>query len=102
MILQVVLLGFLNIIISILDCIQYLLIGYIILGWIMFFGVIKNKDSILLKIYIFLMTKIEPMLSKIRKIVPPIMGFDFSPMVIFFCIYIANILIRQIALILLS
>ncbi len=64
----------------------------------MFFGVIKNRDSILLKIYVFLMTKIEPLLSQIRRFLPPVFGLDFSAMVVFFGLYLVKILIIQIAL----
>lgn len=85
-------------IISVMDCIGYILVGYIILGWFVFFGVIKNPNNPLLKIYLFLMTKIEPLLAIIRGFIPPVFGLDFSAMVVFFGLYLAKIIIVQLAI----
>lgn len=85
-------------IISIMDCIGYILVGYIVLGWIIFFGVIKNSNNPILKIYIFLMTKIEPLLCVVKRFMPPIFGLDFSAMVVFFGLYLAKILVVQLAI----
>ncbi|MDR3031320.1 MAG: YggT family protein [Holosporales bacterium] len=79
-----------------MDCIEYLLIGYIILGWFVFFGVIKNRNSVFLRIYIFLMTKIEPLLALIRRFLPTVAGFDFSPLVVFFGLHLAKVLVIQV------
>lgn len=83
-----------------MDWIGYILIGYIILGWIIFFGIIKNSDSVLLKIYMFLMIKIEPLLAIIRNFVPSVFGLDFSLIVVFFALYLAKLIVIQIALML--
>ena len=83
--------------ISIMDCIEYMLIGYIILGWLVFFGVIKNRDSVFLKIYVFLMTKVEPLLGFIRRFLPPIYGLDFSVLVVFLALHLSKALVIQIA-----
>ncbi|MDR2667298.1 MAG: YggT family protein [Holosporales bacterium] len=72
---------------------EYVLIGYIILGWFLFFGAIKNRDGIFFKIYVFLASKIEPIFLIIRKFIPPIAGFDFSPLVIFLCLHFAKAII---------
>ena len=91
-----VLITIFHLLISIADFIEYLLIGYIVLGWFVYFGVIKNRDSVFLKIYVFLMAKIEPLLGFIRRFLPTVAGFDFSPMVVFFGLYIVKILIIQV------
>lgn len=85
-------------IISVMDCIGYILVGYIILGWFVFFGVIKNSNNPLLKIYLFLMTKIEPFLAIIRGFIPPVFGLDFSAMLVFFGLYLAKIIVVQLAI----
>ena len=36
--------------ISLMNCIEYILIGYIILGWFIFFGVLKNQEGVLFRI----------------------------------------------------
>ena len=89
-----------HLLISVVNCIEYLLLGYIILGWIVFFGVIKNSDSIFLRVYVFLMSKIEPILAPIRRLLPTVAGLDFSPIVVFFGLHLAKILIQQIFMLL--
>jgi YggT family protein len=84
-----------ELVISIMNFFEYVLIGYIILGWFVFFGAIKDHDGIFFKIYAFLMSKIEPILLMIRKLIPPIAGFDFSPLIIFFCLHFAKAIILK-------
>jgi YggT family protein len=84
--------------ISVIECLEYILMGYIILGWIVFFGLIKDRNNLLFKVYVFLMTRIEPILLMIRRFVPPLFGLDFSAMVVFFALYFVKILIVQLAI----
>lgn len=89
-----------NLLLSIVNCLEYVFIGYIILGWVVFLGLIKNHDSIFLRIYVFLMTKIEPLLAPIRRLLPTVAGFDFSPIVVFLIIHLAKVLIPQVFMLL--
>jgi YggT family protein len=63
---------------EIIGVVWYLLVAYIILGWFVFFGVLKNRDGLIFRVYAFLVSKIEPLLSEIRRVLPPVMGFDLS------------------------
>ena len=84
---------FFHFLITILNGIEYVLIAYIIVGWIIFFGVIKKRDSMLLKIYMVMMAHIEPLLLYIRRFIPPIGFLDLSLLVIFFAIHIIKLLL---------
>lgn len=42
------------------------------------------------------MTKIEPLLALIRRVLPTVAGFDFSPLVVFFGLHLAKVLIIEI------
>jgi YggT family protein len=86
-----------HILISLMKLVEYILIGYIILGWFVFFGVLKSRDSYFFRTYVLLMTKIEPLLTMIRRVLPPFGGLDFSPIVIFFGLYFAKLLVIRIA-----
>lgn len=85
---------------SLMDCVEYILIGYILMGWLIIFGIIKNSANPVMKAYFFLMTQIEPILAIVRRFVPPIFGLDFSPMVVFFALHLIKVLIYQIAMML--
>ncbi|MDR0942581.1 MAG: YggT family protein [Holosporales bacterium] len=82
-----------EILIGVMNLIEYLLIGYIILGWFVFFGAVKDRDGVFFKIFVFLMGKIEPVLSVIRRFLPPVAGFDFSAIVVFFGIYLVKVVL---------
>jgi YggT family protein len=82
--------------------IEYLLIAYIILGWMIFLGILKNRNSLFFKIYILLMAKIEPILGAIRKVIPSAGGLDFSPIIVFSGLYLAELLIIKLVNIILN
>lgn len=55
------------------------------MGWIV--AVVRPKsNNAFVKIYSFLGEKIEPMFAYCRQFVPPIMGLDFSPILVFLAI----------------
>jgi uncharacterized protein YggT (Ycf19 family) len=72
---------------------EYVLMGYIILGWFVFFGVLKNREGLLFRVYAFLVGKIEPFLSGIRRVLPPVMGLDLSILAIFLALHIVKIIL---------
>lgn len=82
-----------------MDFLEYLLMGYIILGWFVFFGAIKDRNGVFFRIYVFLMSKIEPLLAYIRQYLPTVAGLDFSPLVIFVGLHFAKVIIIRIFLI---
>ncbi|MDR1289201.1 MAG: YggT family protein [Holosporales bacterium] len=86
-----------HLIISVLQVIEYVLFGYIILGWFVLFGALKNRDGFFFRIYIFLMTKTEPLFSVLRRFIPPIMGLDFSALLVFVLLHIAKSLVIALA-----
>lgn len=88
-----------NILIRIMDFLEYLLMGYIILGWFVFFGAIKDRNGVFFRIYVFLMSKIEPLLAYVRQYLPTVAGLDFSPLVIFVGLHFAKVIIIRIFLI---
>ncbi|MDR0695909.1 MAG: YggT family protein [Holosporales bacterium] len=90
---MIVLALLIEVILGIADIIEYVLIGYIILGWVIFFGLVSNREGVIFRLYVFLMSKVEPVLSVIRRFLPAIAGLDFSPLVIFFGLHFAKIML---------
>ena len=74
--------------------------GYIILGWFVFFGAVKDRDGVFFRVYVFLMSKIEPLLTFIRQYLPTVAGLDFSPLVIFVALHFAKVIIIRLFFIL--
>lgn len=99
---MLVMLAVYHIITGIINFIETLLIAYIILGWFVFFGAIKDRDGVFFRVYVFLMSRIEPLLSVIRRYLPSVAGLDFSPLVIFVALHIAKVIILKLLFILAS
>ncbi|MDR1333097.1 MAG: YggT family protein [Holosporales bacterium] len=78
---------------EIINVVEYVLMGYVILGWFVFFGAVKDRNGLFFKIYVFLMGKIEPLLATIRRVLPPIMGLDLSILAIFLALHITKIIL---------
>jgi uncharacterized protein YggT (Ycf19 family) len=58
-------------------------------------GVFKNIDNIIFKLYIFLMDRIEPILSLFRRFIPPVFGVDLSTLIVFLAIHMLKTIIIQ-------
>jgi uncharacterized protein YggT (Ycf19 family) len=89
-----------GILICIMGFLRYLLIAYIILGWFVIFGVLKDRDGWFFRVYVLLMTKIEPLLEIARRLIPPLGGLDFSPLIALFCLEFAKFLMYRLIVIL--
>ena len=70
---------------------SYVLIARILLSWVTMFWTPSPALTPIIRV-IYELT--EPVMSFFRRYIPPVGGFDFSPLVIFLVI---NILIRTIA-----
>ncbi len=67
----------------ILQFISFALIIWIILSWLISFGVINAHQPIVYRVNDALNRLFEPMLRPIRQILPPTGAIDFSPLVLF-------------------
>jgi YggT family protein len=91
---DVVFVPFLGLLIKILEIYGFFLSGYIILGWLEFFGVVNRYNNFVYTIHNFLFSIIEPALRPIRRFVPLFGSVDLSPIVLIMGIYfIENVLI---------
>lgn len=77
----------LTVIIKIIDLYQFLLIIYVIMGWLEAFNVLNRYNRLVYSIHTVLFRLIEPVLSPIRRFLPDLGGVDFSPLVLIFVIY---------------
>jgi YggT family protein len=67
-----------------LEFFSFLLFGYVILSWLITFGVINTQNQFVSTIWRFLQQIIEPLLAPIRRIVPPMGGLDLAFLVLIF------------------
>ena len=66
----------------------------VIMGWLYSFGVVPHHNQIINQIMGMLHRLTEPVLSRIRAVLPSFGGLDLSPIVLIFAIYFIRDLIR--------
>ena len=59
---------------------------YALMSWLYAFGIIDLRDEIVQKVQGVLSSIIDPVLSPLRSIIPPLAGFDISFMILWFVI----------------
>lgn len=83
--LLIIIMSITDMLLQIVDALFYAILIRVILSWI------NSANTMVLAEIVYVMT--EPMLSRIRRIVPPIAGLDLSPLVAFILLKIISIVI---------
>ena len=78
---DVIIVPFLNLVISILGMLQFLLVVSVIMSWLVFFNILNIRNNFIRLTLEWLDALFEPMLSKIRMILPRF-GIDISPIIL--------------------
>jgi YggT family protein len=63
------------------------LILSVILSWLIQFGVINSSNQFVATVGEFLYRLTEPVLDRVRKVLPNLGGIDFSPLVVILLLY---------------
>ena len=73
--------------ITVLDIYKWIVIAAVIVSWLTAFNVINQYNHVVRAILRALIALTEPVFRPIRKIIPPMGGFDLSPIVVFVIIW---------------
>lgn len=82
---DVIIVPLLNLISSLLGLIQFLLFTFVIMDWLVKFGILNIDNRIVRACFFWLERLFNPILDSIRSILPAF-GIDFSPIILFFLI----------------
>lgn len=74
-------------ILQIIDIYVWVVIAAVIVSWLIAFGVINLHNQLARQIVHILEVLTEPLLRRIRRIVPPIGGLDLSPLILILGLY---------------
>lgn len=78
-----------------LNLYMYVVVAHVILSWLVAFNIINPQQELVRIIGNFLFAITEPVLGRIRKVIPPISGIDLSPLILFFIIFFLESLVDQ-------
>lgn len=83
-----------NLIDLILNFYTYIIIISVVFSWLFAFNVVNPRNPVMANIYRFCYQMTEPLLSRIRRVIPVVGGMDMSPIVLLFGIYFIRNLMR--------
>lgn len=76
-----------NVILDLIGIYKLAVFVFIILGWLEAFNVVNSYNGFVYGLRNFLQSIIEPVLNPIRRVIPPISGWDLSPIALVFAIH---------------
>lgn len=79
-----------------IDLFQFCLIGYVILGWLIYFEIINRYNSAIMMIGQTFKKILDPFLNFVNRFMPRIGALDLSPLVLFVLIHFFRSLILNI------
>lgn len=82
-----------QILLFILDIAWYILIIHIIMSWLIQFEVLNLRQPLVAQIWYGINRLLEPIYAPIRRILPPMGGMDFTPIIVFIGIYALRVVI---------
>jgi YggT family protein len=92
---DVILIPMLELLRTILHLYVWVLIASVVLSWLISFQIINTHNRFVAVIGEALYRLTEPLLAPLRRVIPGVSGFDFSPMIaIFILVFIQNVISR--------
>jgi YggT family protein len=73
--------------IEILEIYKWIVIAAVIVSWLTAFNVINQYNNFVRTVLRILIALTDPVFRQVRRVIPPIGGLDFSPIVVFVIIW---------------
>lgn len=80
---------------SVLAIYIWIIIGHVVINWLVVFQIVNYKNNFVKMVLEFLSITTEPILSKIRKILPLVGSFDFSPFILILIVWFLEGVVGQ-------
>ncbi|MCU0828085.1 MAG: YggT family protein [Tabrizicola sp.] len=71
----------------ILNIAYFLVLLHFILSWLVSFQVLNMRQPLVAQVWNGLNGLLQPVYGRIRRVIPPISGIDFSPIIVIIAIY---------------
>lgn len=65
----------------------YVVIAAVVMSWLIAFGVINIHNQLARSVITFLQALTEPVFRPVRRLIPPMGGFDLSPVIVLIAIW---------------
>lgn len=84
-----------QILMLILDIAYFLVIAHVIMSWLINFNVLNLRQQLVAQIWDGLNRLLEPLYSRVRRILPAVSGIDLAPLVVLVGIIAIRIVLRN-------
>lgn len=84
-----------QILMLILDVVWFVIIAHVIMSWLINFQVLNLRQPLVGQIWDGLNRLLEPLYSRIRRILPPMGGLDLAPLVALIGVIALQIILRN-------
>jgi YggT family protein len=82
-----------QILMLILDIAQFIIIAHIIVSWLINFQVLNRRQPLVASVWDGLNRLLEPVYSRVRRLLPAMGGLDLAPLVVLIGVYVLRILL---------
>lgn len=83
----------LQILLFALDIAQWIVLAHVIMSWLINFQVLNLRQPLVYQIWTALQRTLEPVYSRLRRLIPIPGGVDFTPLILLFAIYALRIVL---------
>jgi YggT family protein len=85
----------LQILLLILDVVQFVILAHIIMSWLINFQVLNIRQPLVGQIWDGLNRLLEPIYGRVRQILPRLSGLDLAPLVVLLAVYALRIVLMN-------
>lgn len=88
-----------NVLLFILDIAKWIVLAHFIMSWLINFNVLNLRQPLVYQLWSGLNRVLQPIYDQIRRILPPMQGLDFAPLIVLIGLYALRFwLVRNYAL----
>lgn len=84
-----------KILMLLLDTVYYVILVHVIMSWLINFQVLNLRQSLVSQIWYGLNRALDPLYSRVRRLLPPISGIDFAPLIVLIVIIALRIVLAD-------
>jgi YggT family protein len=85
----------LQILLLILDVVQFVIIAHIIMSWLINFQVLNLRQPLVAQIWDGLNRLLEPIYARVRSFLPRLSGIDLAPLIVLLAVYALRIVLMN-------
>ena len=84
-----------QILMLLLNIVYFIVIAHVIMSWLINFQVLNLRQPLVAQVWEGLTRLLDPIYSRVRRIVPPMGGLDLAPLIVLIGVAVARIILMN-------